>query len=481
MVPIIRDSHRYQKIGDPFSRPSDPPLSPLDIDGKDNEERKEKNKATKRNAAVHLGSPTTAGSDISQEGQVSSVIDETPDSRHPKPRTLQKGRPSSVFGSLGKKSVNSLKETSPDSVAVTPTSSITDVGYGLEQNHNSRGKKVLHHGEVQTTSGLFRKRKEYLVLTETHLARYKSQSRASEVFSSITPSLGRSGTTRHPSTASIGSLQDLQSLNSHASSEADNAVPLKQIVTAYKVEDGRPFFTTEVVYLDEESNLVGSIQLMLSDPKEADLWHTSIRGAAQKARLVAGQAYTDRVVLYLVNVLEAALDYDEAHFQIFRVVRRAANKGSGRSSSDDLAKMGSSVSYMVIGINQLHLISLPDFGDPSLRMFDAKANKSSFGLVTLISMDVQYADDTFQLGFRKPFEMPVVLELAASSSPEIATVIFHAILYLKPQWLDYTFLFSGPRGLLDDSESPVLYEQDNGCFDRTLIAYCAAYKVKSSF
>jgi hypothetical protein len=71
----------------------------------------------------------------------------------------------------------------------------------------------------------------------------------------------------------------------------------------------------------------------------------------------------------------------------------------------------------------------------------------------------------------------LVLELAASSSPEIAAVIFRAIQYLKPQWLDHTFLFSGPRGLLDENDSPIPSEDDNGGFDQTLVAYCAAYKV----
>lgn len=400
MVPNTKNSHGHRKIGSPFSRPpiSSPPT--LDTDGEVNGDKKEKKLFGKRSSVLPLGSTITSGSEAIDDGSLSPLNDERPNSPQSRPRILQKGKPSSVFGSLGKKSGNSLKDRSPDGLDNTPGSSILESGQGIEQMNGSRGKKVLHHGEVQTTSGLFRKKKEYLVLTDTHMVRYKSHSRASEVFPSIQSSVGRSSTTRHPSTTSIGSLQDLQSLNSHASSEIDNAIPLKQIVTAYKVEDGRPFFITEVVYLDEESNLVGSIQLMLNDPKEADLWHTSIRGAAQKARLISSQPYPERVVLFLVNVLEAALDYDEAHFTIFRVVRRTATKAGGRSSSDDLAKLGSSVSYMVIGINQLHLISLPDFGESSPSVLDAKANKARFGLVSLVSMDVQHADDTFQLGFR---------------------------------------------------------------------------------
>lgn len=397
MVPNSKDSHGYRKIGKPFLRSPTAPTA-LGTDGAANDEMKDKKKLGKRGSLFHLGSGTPAGSEQLEDGSSSPLIAETPDSPQSKRGLLQKGRPSSVFGSIGKKSGN--KEKSFDSTDSTPESSIWEIGQGLEHIISSGGKKVLHHGEVQTTSGLFRKKKEYLVLTETHLIRYKSQSRASEAFSSINPVMVRSGTTRHPSTASIGSLQDLQSLTSHTSLEGENAIPLKQVVTAYKVDDGRPFFTTEVVYLDEETNSVGSVQLMLNDPKEADLWHTSIRAAAQRARLITSQPYPERVVLYLVNVLETALDYDESHFQIFRVVRRAPTKSNGRSSSDDLAKLGSSVSYMVIGINKIHLISLPDFGDTPQRVLDAKANKSSFGLVTLISMEVQHADDTFQLGFR---------------------------------------------------------------------------------
>jgi hypothetical protein len=414
MMPITTDSHGNRTISNPFSRPPVSSLMSLDTDGAVNVEKTEMKKFGKRGSVFHLGSSSSSGTEAALDDEpLSPLNNERPNSPLSRPRTLYKGKPSSVFGSLGKKSVNSLKDKSLDTPDYTPGSSIFEGGQSTEQINGGRGKKVLHHGEVQTTSGLFRKKKEYLVLTETHLIRYKSQSRASEVFPSILPSFGRSSTTRHPSTASIGSLQDLQSLNSHASTDGDNAIPLKQIVTAYKVEDGRPFFTTEVVYLDEESNLVGSVQLMLNDPKEADLWHTSIRGAAQKARLISSQPYPERVVLYLVNVLEASLDYDEAHFTIFRVVRRTSGKVGGRPSSDDFAKLGSSVSYMVIGINQLHLISLPDFAESPTRVLDAKASKTKYGLVSLVSIDVQHADDTFQLGFRSVLLSPSFLSLSS--------------------------------------------------------------------
>lgn len=393
-----------------------------------------------------------------------------------RPRTLQKGRPSSIFGSMGKKNTFGFAEDGEGSdglVGTTTPESPPDENATLIV---AIGKSVLHHGEVQTTSGMFRKKKEYLVLTDTHLIRFKSQSRASDAFPSIPPVYGRS-TTRHPSTTSIGSIHEVQSTNSHASNEYENKIPLKQVVTAYKLEDGRPFFTTEVVWLDEEYTGVGSVQLMLHDPKEADLWHTSIRAAAQKARLMMEeQPYPERIIAYLVRALELVADYDAEHFQVFRVVRR--NAKSGKSSSDDLQKLGSSVFYMVIGINRVHLIPLPDFTEPGTRSLAPKVTRNVFGIVTLVSMTVNYTDDRFELSFRTPMQAVTQLDMAASATPDIATVLVRSLLYLKPQWLDYNFQFNGPRRLLESVEAPVMmFEEDLGGFDRTLVAYCMAYNV----
>jgi len=303
-------------------------------DIKDNE-RKERKKQSKRNSFFVLGSSTN--SNLGLDGYMSTGKNSRPSSPKTqlRPRTLQKGRPTSIFGSLGRKSFNNTDEGESDNIAGSPNTPPTEDGH---ISGTSFSKAVLYHGEVQTTSGMFRKKKEYLVLTDTHLVRFKSQSRASEIFPSIQP-FARSSNTRHPSTTSIGSLQEVQSLGSYASSEHENRIPLAQVVTAYKVEDGRPFFTTEVVHLDEDFHGVGSLQLMLHDPKEADLWLTSIRGAAEKARLLMTVPYPDRVIRYLVSALEDVTDYSANHFQVFRVVRRVASQRGNRSSSDELQKL----------------------------------------------------------------------------------------------------------------------------------------------
>jgi hypothetical protein len=481
MAPPAKDNtgHARRKSLNLFSRSSLSNLPHINTNisngGEEDGEKKEKKKLGKRTSIFGLGSATSVGGH--QDGAMSPIKSgERSDSPKIRPRTLQKGRPASLFGSLGRKSLNQMDEGESENLHTATPESPLEEGQLLHPGTSGSGG-VLYHGEIQTTSGMFRKKKEYLVLTDTHLIRFKSQSRASETFSSIPPSFGRSASTHHPSTTSVGSLQEIQSATSHTSTDGENRIPLRQIVTVYKVEDGRPFFTTEVVYLDEDYHGAGSIQLMLHDPKEADLWHTSIRGAAEKARLLMEEPYPDRVIRYLVSAVEAVDDYDADHFQIFRVVRRTTVLKNGRSSSDDLQKLGTSLSYLAVGINRVHLIPLPDFTDAAGRLFQPKTSRSTYGIVSIIDIRVSYDDDRFELAFRTPTQLADILEFAASAPTDVAVALIRAWQYLKPQWDDYNFNFTGPRRLLQSLENSTSAsnEEDLGCFDRTLIAYCMAY------
>jgi hypothetical protein len=154
-------------------------------------------------------SPTTPSSpDLDR---ISSTNGDRPASPKYRPRTLQKpGRPSSIFGSF--RSLHSLNDDEELTHTRSTTSSIEEADIGGMSN--VAGRTVRQHGEVQTTGGMFRKRSQYLVLTDTHLVRFKSQARALETFPSIPASFGRSNTMRHSSIASISSLQDLQSSSS---------------------------------------------------------------------------------------------------------------------------------------------------------------------------------------------------------------------------------------------------------------------------
>lgn len=437
----------------------------------DDGDKTEKKKMGKRSSIFGLGS---VHSFDSQDGALSPMKSEASlESPKSRPRTLQKGRPSSIFGSLGRRSMTYMDGKEDFNLgSATPTS---PTGSGGASSTASFSRNVLYSGEIQTASGMFRKKKEYLVLTESHIIRFKSHARAAEVFSSIPNQFGRNHNSRHPSSTSIGSLHEVQSITSHSSAEVESRIPLQQIITIYKVEDGRPYFTLEVVYLDEEVHGAGSLQLILQDPKEADLWHTSIRGAAMKARLLMTEPYPERVIRYLVAAVEAENDYSPLCFHVFRVVKRLSAFKGLRASQDDLQKIGHSVYYLVVGMNLIHLIPLPDFHSPSELALNQRKSRMSFGIVSLVKVWVNYDDDRFQLEYRIPTKAAEILELASSGNPDIGYAALNVHHYLKPQWLDAAYNYRGPRPIVNIPDFSTHNDQDFGCFDRTLCAYLMAY------
>ena len=122
-------------------------------------------------------------------------------------RTLQKSNRISVFGSM--RSLRSLDDEEKPIRSESKSSSVNDGEEGPTFSRGLFGNVVLHHGEVQTVGNMFKKRTQYLVLTETHLIRFKNQQRAAEMFSTIPASLGRSNTYRQSMT-SVGSYKEMQ-------------------------------------------------------------------------------------------------------------------------------------------------------------------------------------------------------------------------------------------------------------------------------
>lgn len=127
-------------------------------------------------------------SDVPQYGE-KQPFDGTTTAESPAPGTPRSTisrdslkRASSVFGSIrGYK----LQD---DDEPLSATSTRTSTGFGVFLGEDTRLGQVLHYGEVQTSSSMFRKKKEFLVLTEKHLIRYKSQSKAAEAFPSYVSS-----------------------------------------------------------------------------------------------------------------------------------------------------------------------------------------------------------------------------------------------------------------------------------------------------
>ncbi|KAK5271869.1 hypothetical protein LTR99_000972 [Exophiala xenobiotica] len=394
-----------------------------------------------------------------------------------RPRTLQKSGRGSVFGSL--RSLRSLDEeekvhlTRSDSKA----SSLHD-----EAELNMKGilgQKVLQYGEVQHAgaTNVFRKRTQFMVLTESHLIRFRSQARAVEMFPTIPSSLNNKGHAARSSSAS--SYQELQM---SAYSDVTSGIPLDQIIAVYnKVDDGRPFMTVEVAWLDERAKKASMMQLQVNDLREANLWTMAIRSAVLQATSSLPKPIQDHTLEHLARVAERERDYHPEHFHVFKVVQRSANRPMGRASAEDLTRLGSAVCYLIIGLHKIHLVPLyrssTRSSSTSLNDLDST---TSFAIVDLAMVQVQSEEDAFQLLFKPPTGQPQNVPLGSSAAGEIALRLRFASEYLRPEWLRQPFIFEIPPELDDQMDPPNFPREDHDCFDRTLIAYCAGYDLDTS-
>ncbi|KAK5109527.1 hypothetical protein LTR62_006979 [Meristemomyces frigidus] len=425
-----------------------------------------------------------------QESSPLSAIPTPPASqRQPRPPLSMKGssrRPPSVFGSL-RSSLRSSTETSfgdaheDEKLEPLSTTSSTAPSVGWadgSQDPALSSRQVIHHGEVQTSAGMFRKKKEYLVLTETHIIRYKSQSKAAENIADVPYPLGRSPTIKHTSSQSAGSHTDLQTL-SDASGDRDGRVPLRQVVSVHRLDDGKPYFAIEVCYLDEENGQASAVTLQFNIPEERDVWLSSIRSAVRLR-----PHYATTISAYnlenAARIIERDNDYDPSNCAIYKVVQRHSSKSSGRSSSDDLAKVASNVCFLAIGVHKVHLIQVAKpvarASSPSLVPNNMT---TSYGILTLTAIKVGSTDDTFELTFRQPLQRPRSLYLASVACHEIITQLHFAENYLRPEAGERLFNFKAPPEVEMLLPPPVTSDEDNACLDRTLTAYCVAYGVNA--
>ena len=324
---------------------------------------------------------------------------ESPTSPARPPPSRGNGNRASVFGSFrslrlpAEDSDEQLSLKSPRTLSMT-RSPADDV---------LRNRQVQLHGEVQTSSSMFRKKKEYLVLTETHLIRFKSHQKAADAFVTIPSPYSRLTTNyRHSQNPSTGSSHEFQSIASDTSGDRDLGTPLRQIVAIYQLDDGRPHFALEVSYLDDETNHASSMTLQFGDPDEMNAWLFKIRDSANRARLADQNPLSAYNSHLAARVVEAERDYVPPHYAIYKVVQRPQTKTGARASADDLPKVVASVCFLAIGVHKVHLIPL--FKPPSQRSstptLGAHNAQSSHGILNITELTVSEVDDSFELTFR---------------------------------------------------------------------------------
>ena len=389
------------------------PLSTLSsIHDSDSDKDKEPTNILRKRRTISLLTSLSGSAQIGQDDTIPSVGASPASLARPSFARRGSGNRGSVFGSL-----RSLRSTDEHDEPPTASSSrAPSVNWG-PMDETLRNRHVLYHGEVQTSNSMFRKKKEYLVLTETHLVRFKSHHKAAETFNAyvcydspsdmiadecrIPSPIGRISTIRHSQNTSVGSSHEFQSAPSEASGDRDIGTPLRQVVALCHVDDGRPYFAIEISYLDDETNHASSMALQFGDPEEMKTWLAKIRDAANKARLSDSNPLSAYNSHLAARVVERERDYVPPNYAIYKVVQRPLRKAGSRSSSDDLSKVTSTVCFLAIGVHKVHLIPLfkspQRASSPSLVSYNTQA---SYGILNITELRVSENDDTFELTFR---------------------------------------------------------------------------------
>lgn len=383
----------------------------------------------------------------------------------------------SIFGSI--RGLRFSEDDTPPASTGSPISRTSsfhwrDFGNSKEDHIDiGRNRIVIHHGEAVTNSGLFWKKREYLVLTETHLVRFKSQGKASEMFNSISPYPGKTGSARHAAPTPVEPCDGVTG-TVDGTTERATAIPLERVVAVFSPEEGRLAYTLDVHFLDEDHS--ASLSLQVSDADARETWLRLIRGAADLARLADVNPISPKLAEHAARIVEKEQDYEPTRFRIYKIVKRAFPKASSRSVSDESSNKGlATICFLVIGVHKVHIIHLPrsTLRQSSNNLGDI-GEGSSFGILNLAWLLVSGGDDTFTLAFRSPFSKPVQFQLASLAASEIALQIRQQDAYLRPLWTSKPFTFVLPSHV-DAEESSDSQDEDLGCFDRTLTAFCVAY------
>jgi hypothetical protein len=335
--------------------------------------------------------------------------------------------------------------------------------------HEPRSGSVVLHGEVQTSCSLWRKTREYIVITEGYIDRYKSQAKAAHAFTEIPPA--KRHHTRHSSSPSVTSISEVYSPMSPGSISDDNIdratrIDLSRVVAVNNHIDARPYFAVEIFWVDEQnSESIRCLVLQLKDPDSRDLWLSVLLKQTKKAISEHPPTIHPRF-LFKVQEYDVASDIPEPNSDnVFFVARRTSDGLTSPNAPAALEKSSPNACLLAIGSNRVHFIPLA-----------SSERTQSFGLVTLFAIDVAELDDSMTLTFRPPMRPATEVQISSTRSQELVFCLYRQLKRIRPRWRVKLCPISGPSSVRrrmsneEDSEPSGLE-----AFSRTLNAYLVGY------
>ncbi|KAL1954771.1 hypothetical protein VTO42DRAFT_719 [Malbranchea cinnamomea] len=406
--------------------------------------------------------------------------------RHLRTKSGQKSLRSSVLDSF--RSVGSVDDDQSTKARSKHSSSDEEDPFSaMGVWRNMLGFQVLHHGYVQMcgTGAMRRKKHQYLVLTDTHLMRFKNQAKAADAFPSIPAPYGSrsSGSSfgaaaNRQSVVSLSSLADSQFggvSGTGAGELGAEQIHLGNILAVHGLEEGK----IEVCYLDKASK-PAFLHIQVNDLEEFVLWLGGIRGAACKYNAIEPPVFDAATVDYVIAALVREQDYDPDEFRMFRVLHRVASSIKRTSSDDPTKNFPHEVCFLATGHHKLHVVPLPKPARSSVATSNDMDLGLCLGIMCMSAFTMPRGDDEIQMTFRVPLLQPFQVHLSSIFCTDIALYVWRRAEYLRPQWLFQPFVFTVPDHIQEQIPPSSRSNEDHGFFERTLTAYCASYDIKPS-
>ncbi|KAK9458869.1 uncharacterized protein V1516DRAFT_570816 [Lipomyces oligophaga] len=366
----------------------------------------------------------------------------------------------------------------------------------LKSRSSSSYSSIIHSGEVIASSGILRgKKKDFVVLTNSDILRFKNRQKAADIF----PSLAT--LQRHPSSASIAShISSSNHSGSYGSADppTDSSIcSLNRITAVFEVGPT----LIEIAYVNEQ-NIPHSTILQLTSRSETELWTQKLHLSIPKTTPANGLSAN------IINGIQAYLrsrnDYYTPTFKAFRIViqqsssaKQSSHKSS--SSSEDLAKLANASTHGILAVGHyaIYLFAIDSKSSSSVSSSSMMLGLpsyispiSSHGILALVHLAMSPRDATLYLSFRAPLSPIRSLELASYAARDIIQHVRSCIEHLRPCWVEYPLTMDVPEYVQDEpliTISPIAEQQEvddpaygfNG-FNMTLAAYCVAFGVPNS-
>ncbi|KAF4965436.1 hypothetical protein FZEAL_10758 [Fusarium zealandicum] len=334
--------------------------------------------------------------------------------------------------------------------------------------------ELVQFGPLKTDVSLLKARAEYLVLTDTCLIKFGSIDAAKAAFSQ----LGQTDGMLKPNSAQV-------STSKSSATDVRMEIPLRSIVAVFNEEGSSPRFGIEVWWFAQWPKLAFSkSHLFFMLPKDRDDWLASIQRTCRMnlrrsppPSLVPGNLKAR--INHIVETTEPDVNSSVSKILTFPVVKRTIGVTQKANSAEESQHFVDGPSfYIVIGPSMLYFLEVLK-ADHATTPGDLRVKVQSFGTVSLIRFRASVAshEQRFVMSFRLPLGRENRLELASIHYRRVIEAMTKVDRELKPMWPQHL-----QKAIFDIKGLPPPLQltsgNDLGGLERSLHAYCAAFKVQ---